>query len=236
MSKKLLWMGVKKFDTGKEEGAYFAADDVFEAVDTHEYPIRVWPGVPGDKAKELAIPSPVIFEGEEYESIDDMYFDDVGRFLDSLVGIEGQDVSGEYYGPIADMLVWDYSDKTFSNLDDWGTVKCYQYICNSNPKTIVLDTDNDYSYNEEIEIEVLDTYTLDILDENMNRYYPRKSMGYHAILEKVLADGEPALLWHEWSQYSGDELDSGYLVSKDEALETLKDHPEIDEIREWLDD
>ncbi len=234
MEKKLLWLtGEKNPYTGKEEGAYFPADETYEAVNVYDYPIRVWVDVPGIKAKELAIPSPIFFENEEYNRVADMGIDAAERFLDALVGVEGIGHSDEFYAPVADILAFAYDENEFSSLNDWLTVKCYDYTCNANLKTIVLDTDNTYNYNEEIVIEVKDTYSLDIWDGS-NHYYPRKSTGNHAILEKVLADGEPALLWHEWSQWSGDELDTGYLLTKEEALEALKDHPEIDEIREWL--
>jgi hypothetical protein len=76
---------------------------------------------------------------------------------------------------------------------------------------------------------------LDILDENSNRYYPRKSTGNHAMLEKVIIDdSRKGLLWHEWSQWQGEELDEGFLLTEEEALELLKYHPEIDEIQAWL--
>ena len=43
----------------------------------------------------------------------------------------------------------------------------------------------------------------------------------------VIDDTTEYLLWHEWSM-QGSELDSGRLLTVDEALNELENHPEIE--------
>lgn len=243
--KKLLWLtGEKNPDTNQYEGAYFDAEETYAAVNTYDYPIRIWVDVPGDKAKEFSIPEKIKWDDEEFNTFEELMNYDITeaeKYLDSLVGSEGKEVVDEMYA-VSNELVFDYENQEFDNLNDWNTVECYDYTSNCKIETITLDTDNPYSYNEQIEIEVLDTYTLDIWDGS-NHYYPKRSTGNHAILEKVLADGEPAFLWHEWSQWQGSELDTACIMTVEDILNRLclldaygekLEHPEIEEITEWL--
>jgi hypothetical protein len=244
--KKLLWLtGEKNPYTNQYEGAYFDVEETYAAVNTYNYPIRVWVDVLGEKAKEFSIPEKIKWDDEEFDSFKDLLrydYDETGKYLDSLVGSEGKYVVDEMYGPISNYLVFDYENQEFDNLKDWNTFKCYDYTSNCKIETITLDTDNQYNYNEEIEIEVLDSYTLDIWDGS-NHYYPKGSTGNYAILEKVLADGKPAFLWHEWSQWQGSELDTACIMTVEDILERLcsldayggkLEHPEVEEITEWL--
>jgi hypothetical protein len=219
MEKLVLWESDYKDPvTGKFYGKLLNPVDIYEAVSTFEFRFIMFPDVPGDKASVFGLP----------EGYQDMGEDELIEALEELVGGKSQHASDDYV-QTENILCFDLYENQFFNLEDCETATCYSYFCNSNWITITFDEAHDTS----IELEMLDTYSLDIWDGS-NHYYPRTSTGNHAILEKVLADEEPALLWHEWSQWSGSELDTGYLLTKEEALEALKDHPEIDEIREWL--
>lgn len=220
MEKLVLWESEEKNpETGKYYGNLLNPDDIYEAVSTFEFRFIMFPDVPGTKYSDITLP----------ESCADMGEDELVEALENLVEAKSEYASDDYV-KADNVLCFDLDTKEFFSLEDCLTETCYSYLKNSNWTTITFDE----ARNTSIELEILDKYNLDILDENSNFYYPRRSTGNHAILKKVLADGEPALLWHEWSQWSGSELDTGYLLTKEEALEALKDHPEIDEIREWL--
>jgi len=232
--KKLLWLtGEKNPYTRKCEGALIDADQAYNGVNLYEDPIRAWVKVSGNT--EITIPEKIIWEDEEYDSITEMDRYDLENYLDSLVGQEGQNFSDEYVSD-EDYLIWGYNYNEFANLTDWMTMKCYDYIENTTHKTIALDTDNNYGYNEEYELEITDSYNLDYLQNNSTNF-EYGGMGNHAKLHKVIIDGEKkGLLWQDWSQWQGSELDTGYFITIEEALEELSEHPEIEEITEWLKD
>lgn len=231
--KKVLWLTGQKDYEDRLTGALIDADQVYDAVYIESQGIRVWVEISGDT--EIKIPEIIIWEDEEYKSLKDMDSNDMRDYLDSLVGQEGKEMSEEYTAS-GNYLVFDYYNNEFANLSDWVTVKAYGYICNSNYKTITLDTDNEYGYNEEYELEITDSYNLDYLHGNSTNF-EYGGMGEHAKLHKVIIDGDEndnRILWHEWSQWQGSELDSGCLLTVDEALDRLENHPELEEITVWL--
>lgn len=231
--KKVLWLTGQKDYEDRLTGALIDADQVYDAVYIESQGIRAWVEISGDT--EIKIPEIIIWEDEEYKSLKDMDSNDMRDYLDSLVGQEGKEMSEEYTAS-GNYLVFDYYNNEFANLSDWVTVKAYDYICNSNYKTITLDTDNEYGYNEEYELEITDTYNLDYLQRNSSNF-EYGGMGEHAKLHKVIIDGDEndnRILWHEWSQWQGSELDSGCLLTVDEALDRLENHPELEEITVWL--
>lgn len=245
--KKLLWLtGEKNPYTNQYEGALIDTDQVYDGVNLYDDSIRAWVKVPGNT--KIVIPEKIIWDGEEYDSITDMDRYNLENYLDSLVGQEGQNFSDEYVSN-EDYLIWGYNYNEFANLADWFTVKCYDYIENTNHKTITLDTDNNHGYNEENELEITDTYNLDYLQNN-NTNFEYGGQGNHALLHKVIIDGDKddnRILWHEWSQWSGSELDMGCLMSVEDVLKRLSGlynkevecwvsnlHPELEEITVWL--
>ena len=224
MEKILFWeKGEKHLETGKYYGYVITEPtEVVEAVSTFEFPFMVWNEIPGSKAAELEIPG----------SAKDLSEYDLENLLNDLVGGEGKRAYGvgEIFEIGAGCLAFDFNEKCFFNLNDVPSFKAYGYAKNSNWTYVCLDDDM-----VEYEFEVLDTYNLDYQEKGPNSTdFTFGGMGEHARLEKVREDDQEYLLWHEWSQWSGDELDTGYLLTKEEALEALADHPEIDEIREWL--
>lgn len=233
MGKKLLWMtGEKNPYTGRYEGALIDANQTYNAVYVGEQGARIWVKVAGDTRVE--IPNLITWEDEEYNSLRDMDSDDLKTYLDSLVGQEGEEISD--YEKQDNCLAFDYYNNEFANLTNWETYKCYDYFENTNPKTIVLDTDNEYGYYTEYELDIVDTYNLDYIDYvRNNTNFEYGGLGNHALLHKVIIDGATkGLLWHEWSQWQGSELDMGSFITKEEALEQLENHPEIEEIEKWL--
>jgi len=237
--KKVLWLtGEKNPCTNQYEGVLINAGETYEAVNTYDYPIRVWTNISGDKPESFKIPDKIKWDDEEFDTFKELMNYDINeaeKFLDFLTGSEGEEIVNEMYA-ISNILVFDYENQEFDNIDNWITVKCYDYVCNSNLKTITLDTDNNYGYNEEYELEITDTYNLDYLERN-NTNFEYGGMGNHALLHKVIIDGDKddnRILWHEWSQWQGSELDSGCLMSVEDILERLENHPELEEIKEWL--
>ena len=118
------------------------------------------------------------------------------------------------------------------SLDNWEVQKTYTYFNNSNLTTIFLgDTETEYN------LEIAATYNLDYIDYHRNNTnFEYGGLGNHALLHKVIIDDdEKGLLWHEWSQWAGSELDTAHFVTVDEALEELANHPEIDEIRRMVE-
>lgn len=232
--KKVLWLtGEKDPDSNQYEGALIDTSEIYDAVYIDNPGVRAWFKVPGNTQIEL--PKVIIWEDKEYENLKDMDSNDIRDFLDSLVGQEGKEMSEEYTSS-EDYLVYDYYNNEFSNLTDWFTIKCYDYVCSSNHKTIALDTDNSYGYNEEYELEIIDTYNLDYLQQNSTNF-EYGGLGNHALLNKVIIDGDKndnRILWHEWSQWQGSELDSGCLMNVEDVLDRLEEHPELEEIKEWL--
>ena len=232
--KKLLWLKDEKDYEGNYYSALIDADEVYDAVYVGDQGARVWYGIPGNT--NIDIPKIIIWEDEEYKSLLNMDSNDMREYLDFLVGQKGQEISE--YEKQSDCLAFDYYNNEFASLEDWETCKCYDYFESSNPKTITL---TEYGYNTEYELEITGTYNLDYLDyidykhNSTNLEYG--GLGNHAKLHKVIIDGDKddnRILWHEWSQWSGSELDSGCLMTVEEVLERLKNHPELEEITEWL--
>jgi hypothetical protein len=228
--KKVLWLTGQKDYEDRLTGALIDADEVYDAV--YVIFIRTWDNVSCDT--KIEIPEKIIWEDEEYNRLRDMSEHDLMAYLDSLVGQEGEYIINDY-AQVGDYLVFDYENYEFCSLNDWDTFKAYDYFCNSNSKTIYLESD-EYGYNEEYELEITDSYNLDYLHGNSTNF-EYGGMGEHAKLHKVIIDGDEndnRILWHEWSQWQGSELDSGCLLTVDEALDRLENHPELEEITVWL--
>lgn len=232
MEKKLLWLKDEKDFEGNYYSALIDANQIYDAVYVGDQGARIWVKVTGDTKVE--IPNLITWEDEEYNSLSDMDSYDMRAYLDSLVGQEGEEISD--YEKQDNCLAFDYYNNEFANLTNWETYKCYDYFENTNPKTIVLDTDNEYGYCTEYELDIVDTYNLDYIDyARNNTNFEYGGIGNHAFLHEVIIDGATeGLLWHEWSQWQGSELDSGKLLTVDEALNELENHPEIEKIQEWL--
>lgn len=228
MEKKVLWMGPEKDYEGRNTGALIDANEVEDSVYLGCDYVLIWDEVDGKSVP--TIPATIVWDGEEYSGIQDMDRDEARKYLDSIVGQESR--SAGDWEAADDCLAYSFNEFEFGSPSDWETTRTHTYICNSNRKTIYLGEED-----AEYEIEILDTYNLDYIDYSRNKTNAEYGgTGEHAKLHKVLADGEPALLWHRWSQWSGSELDMGELVAKEETLERLADHPDIDEIVEWLND
>ena len=108
--------------------------------------------------------------------------------------------------------------------------KAFGYHNNSNWTHACLNPDTD----TEFDFEVLDSYYLDYRENPNGTDFTYGGIGEHAKLEKVKEYENEYLLMHQWSQWQGSELDGGYLLDTDDALKELANHPEIEEIREWL--
>jgi len=215
-------------DTGKPVGVLLDPDEIFEGVSTFEFNFVLFPGIPGNRVVEL----PESFPDEDGFDIplERMFVDELIPYIEEILGVKAEYASDDFVRS-EDVLGFDLDSKTFFNLQFCTTIPCHEYVCNSNLTTITFDDECETWY----DLEVIGAYDLDILDENSNRYYPRRSTGHHALLEKVIIDdSRKGLLWHEWSQWQGEELDEGFLLTEEEALELLRYHPEIDEIQAWL--
>jgi len=244
-NKKIFWEGVEKdYTFEKPVGVILDPSNIFQAVSTFEFRFVMWPEIPGTKENDYQLPSKHIDEDGDECDVSDMDETELAQFVDEIVGSESKWATDDYVS-LENILCFDLNEKTFFNLDDCEAETCYSYVCNSNWKTITYDDAYDTSY----ELEILNSFNLDIWDGS-NHYFPKGSTGNHALLEKVIIDGEEkGLFWHEWSQWQGSELDTGYFVTAEEVLERLaglyntngeyweeKPHPELDEIREWLTD
>lgn len=221
MKKMILWESCERNpENGKYFGKLLDPDNVFEGVSTFEFDFVMFPGVPGDKVVEYNLDF----------NADGLTEDEVLNILENIVGVAPEYPAGDYV-PVEDVLCFDLQELVFFDLKFCISETCYEYVKNNNLTTIVYDENRDTQY----DLEVLDSYNLDILDDRGNSYYPYKSTGNHALLEKVrINDSEVGLLWHEWSQWQGQELDEGFLITPEEALEMLAEHPEIEEITNWL--
>lgn len=229
MKKMILWESCERNpENGKYFGKLLDPDEIFEGVSTFEFNFVLFPGIPGNRVVEL----PESFPDEDDFDIplERMFVDELIPYIEEILGVKAEYASDDFVRS-EDVLGFDLDSKTFFNLQFCTTIPCHEYVCNSNLTTLTFDDECDTWY----DLEVISTYDLDILDENSNRYYPRKSTGHHALLEKVIIDdSRKGLLWHEWSQWQGEELDEGFLLTEEEALELLRYHPEIDEIQAWL--
>lgn len=159
---------------------------------------------------------------------------ELGEALTELVGSEGEFADGgqdEVY-EVYDCLAFDLGEYKFFNLAEVETFRAYGYHKGGNWTHKCLNPNTDTEY----EFEILDTYNLDYQEKGPNSTdFTYGGMGEHAKLEKVREGDTEYLLMHNWSQWQGSELDGGYLLTKEEALEELAEHPEFEEIREWLD-
>lgn len=222
--KILFWEENSKnpFD-GHYWGDIIPADEIEEAISLFEFPIIVWEDVPGEKADELNARLP--------ENIGDLTEYELEKLLDEIVGSEGERAHGvdDIY-PVKDCLSFDLNEGKFFDLGIVPTFPVHRYVRNSNWTYAVFDEDSMSQY----EFEVVDFCNLDY-QEKGNTDFTYGGMGNHARLEKVRdVDGQGYLLKHFWSQWAGEELDCGYILTEEEALEELADHPEIKEIRAWL--
>lgn len=225
----LFWENAYKEEDGKYYGSIIPAEEVYNGVPVFNYTVRVWGTVPGNK--EVELPKLITWNGEQYDSLNDMDWEERGAYLDSLVGATGEDHTDTYIEAM-NVLGFDYENREFGSLsDDFITEKCHDYFKASNLTTVTADESiTEYNF------KIIDGYTLDYLEKPGNTNFEFGGMGNHATLEKVREeDGQEYLLMHQWSQWQGSELDTGYLLTIDEALDELVDHPEIDEIREWLE-
>jgi hypothetical protein len=226
MEKKVLWIGTDCC------GSLIDAADVKTSVYLGYDHVRIWDSIPG--SQEPTIPAVIEWDGEEYADIRDTCYDYAVAYLDSLVGAESR--VAQDWEPATDVLAYSFQENSFGSLSDWGTAPTYTYFCNSNHKVEYLQEDQ-----TEYEIDILDTYNLDYARNKTNREFG--GIGEHAKLHKIRLDGEPSdlLLWHEWSQWAGSELDTGELVTVAEALSRLRwldysgeRHPKYEEIESWI--
>lgn len=233
---KVLWIDSEKDYDGRNTGCLIDAADVENSVYLGYDLVRIWDAIPG--SQEPTIPAVIEWDGERYDSIREMYDDYAIAYLDSLVGAESR--AAQNWEPAERVLAYSFDEHSFGSPADWEITKTYTYFKNSNRTTIYLG-----GHDTEYEIGIIDSYNLDFID------YARNStncefggLGNHAILHKVRVDGEPSdlLLWHEWSQWAGSELDTGELVTTTEALSRLvwlryceeEKHPEYDDIAAWI--
>lgn len=221
MRKMVLWESIEKNpENGKYFGSLLDPECIFEGVSTFEFDFVMFPGVPGEKSDQFKLP----------ENHEELTQSELIEALEKIVGAKAEYATDDYT-QIKNILCFDLDNLIFFDLRNCYAETCYEYVKNSNLTTIVLDEGRDTSY----ELEVVDDYELDIWDGS-NHYYPYRSTGSHALLEAVLVDGNVReLLWHEWSQWQGSELDTGFFVTPEEALEMLAEHPEIEEITEWVE-
>ena len=221
MKEKMLF-----WETG-DKGVIIDPDEVFDAVETFEFDFIYW----AEKYREIEF---------NKDDIKDMGKDEIEEYLNELVGKECQRVHEDYTSS-EDLLCFDMDEKCFFNLEDVETIKAYGYFCNTNWTVVTLgESSTEYNF------EILDTYNLDYLKPNSTNW-EYGGMGEHAKLQKVKEGDQEYLLMHEWSQWQGSELDTGYLLTADETVEALsglyntdgeywdiKPHPELEEIKEWL--
>lgn len=221
MSKKVLWIGDEPY------GALIDADEVENSVYLGANYYLVWDDRTGSQAP--VIPATIAWEGEEYVRLRDMHREDVIAYLDSLVGVESR--VADDWEPHEDILIWSAEDG-FGALTDFEVTRTHTYFRNSNRTTIYLDDDT-IGY----ELDILTGISLDYIDYSRGKTNAEYGgMGHHAILHKVRVDGRDSglLLWHEYSAWQGEELDTGELVTAAEALKRLENHPDLDNIKAWL--
>lgn len=231
--KKIFWEGSEKdYNTGKYTGVLLNPEDIEDKVWTDDVTVFIWDNKKESDAPEIPT-GKIEFEDEEYESFIDFcrenYNDTIKDYLDILVGEESRWGSG--WESADNSLSWDDQCKEFGATENWEVSKTYSYFCNTNYTTISLGEDE-----TEYELEITDSYNLDYLHGNSTNF-EYGGMGEHSILHKVIVDGDVndvRLFWQDWSQWQGSELDSGYFITVDEALDELENHPELEEITVWL--
>jgi len=220
MKKYYLWREIDE-----KVGAVIPADEVIEVIDAYDTPILVWGNIPGDKRWELEVP----------EEIQDLNPDDREGEVNAIVGEVGERVSGDFYEvPEGGCLAFDLKECFFFDTREAYIYRAYTYMKNTNLTYVVC-----WDEVEETRLEVVEKFCLDYQERwgSTDRTYG--GVGQHANLWKVLVNDEKEwsgqVLIHFWSQWQGSELDQGYLLTKEEALEELAEHPEIEEIRVWLE-
>jgi len=209
---------------GHYYGDIIPADKIEEAISLFEFSTIVWENIPGEKAGNLNERLP--------EGIEDLPEYDLEKVVNKIVGEEGERPQGidDIY-PVMDCLAFDLDERCFFDLGIVPTSPVYGYVRNGSWTYTVFNE----AYMEQFEFEVVDSYNLDYQERPGSSDFTYGGMGNHARLEKVEdEDGEEHLLQHFWSQWQGGELDRGYLLTKEEALQELAEHPEIEEIRAWL--
>ena len=217
--------------TGAQYGIIINPDDIFQVVDTYNWRIAIFPNISGDKADLFKLPETVEIDGEEFE-INDLTTSELEDIINNFVGEEGKIIYDEYL-PITeadDYLCFDYYNKEFFSISDLEILRAFEYWNGNNIKTIVFDPDTMIEY----KIEIIDSYNLDTWD---GRNYSYGSMGRHAILHKIKCDDleeDNILLWEDWSQWQGEELPTGKLITESDAMKLLKNHEELEEIVQWI--
>jgi len=212
---------------GYHYGDIIPAGKVEEAVSTFEFSFLVWEDIQGDRADDLNDRLP--------EDVKDLSEYELEKVVSEVVGAEGKTpyAPEDIYTPPAEgCLAFDLDECRFFDLGVVPTFPVYGYVRNSNWTYACFGEEHMLQY----EFEVLDSYNLDYQERPGSTDFTYGGMGNHAKLEKVKdEDGDEYLLMHLWSQWQGSELDQGYLLTKEEALEELAEHPEIEEIRVWLE-
>lgn len=232
MEKKFVW--IKDQDVGynrKNEGYYITENEIDLVVAINPWDVRTWTDVSSDK--EVELPDLVIdSEGDEVK-FKSLSYDDKTEYLDKLVGSEGKGYDSNDSVPAINCLAFDYECNCFFNPADLDTYKEYKYWDGSNWKVIELNSDYDTEY--EIELKDEEKYNLDVWDGNNNTWGGRFEHAYLRKIEKVDEEESNSILWVSWSQWQGS-IDMAEIMTVDELLERLveEEHPEIEEIKEWL--
>lgn len=167
--------------------------------------------------------------------------EELEELLDVIVGYEGVSYSSEYI-PRTNYLAFDFYnyvpdvdslEECFFAVDDLDMVLTYSWHDGSNWR---LETnENVIEYN--IILADKEKYNLDIHDGNNFNWSGKFD---HANLHKIeILDDEKVdnyVLWETWTQWQGYH-DLGEVMTFDEAIERLieEEHPEIEEIKKWLD-
>lgn len=229
MTKKALWVfDHESFYAEKPEletHMLIDADDIYEVADI--YHIQVWENVPATQAERMR---------GKMRSTPQEDDENLEEYLDRVVGEEGDIYLEDYVSPgLLTHLVFDHAATDFTGPSDYIVLKAYSYWDGSNHQEIVLD---DYYAEDghEILIETTESYDLDIFD-GMNRYwlaeFDHASVWKLAATEDVPESGK--VLLEFWTQWQGIHP-TGVILSREEVLEYLEnhEHPELEEIREWL--
>lgn len=179
----------------------------------------------------------LIFNIEKYCSQDLPAYDDkeeIKDYLDNIVGDVGEDYCEEYI-EVKKGLAYDYNNKLFFSLDDLEPLKAYSWWNGSNMVQYVLD---DYLGSDyQLQVELTDSFDLDVWDGS-NNYWPSKAE--HAILYKMAPTEDiteeevrTMVLLETWTQFQ-DDHPVGELLTHEEVLERVRNHPELEEIQKWL--
>lgn len=233
MEKKFVW--IKNQDAGynrKNEGYYITESEISLVAAVNPCDVRTWSNVPGNK--EIKLPEIIInSDGDEmsFRTLD--YYEKV-KYLDKLVGNEGEDCNDDDGVPAINCLAFDYDCNEFFSPADLDTYKQYKYWDGSNWKVIELNPDYDTEY--EIELKDESSYNLDVWDGNNSTWGGRFEHAYLKKIAKVDNEESNSVLWVSWSQWQGS-VDMAEIMTVDELFERLteEEHPEIEEIKSWLE-